>query len=192
MLFRSCILFLLLSIGLNVYYIGFKKCDECICPKCNLKSVKQDTEKSISRVDVKGEVNNPGVIELESGSIVDDAIKKAGGVTENADLKNTNLSKKIEDEMVIYIYSKDEVKESNQTINYNEKTNSVINSNSSLININTASVEELKTLNGIGESKAQRIIEYRNNTPFKSIEDIKNVDGIGDKAFEKIKDKITI
>ena len=184
------ILLLLVSIVGNIYFIGFKKCEECICPKCTLKPTKsKKAEKKTIKVDVKGEVLNPGVIDIEEGSIVDDALKKAGGATDKANLNSINLSKKLTDEMVVYVYSIEE--ESVENI-ISENSINVPSTNNSLINLNTASLEELMTLNGIGEAKANRIIEYRKTNPFKTIEDIKNVDGIGDKAFEKIKDKITI
>lgn len=186
------LLFLLASLVGNIYFIGFKKCEECICPKCTLKPTKsKKAEKKTIKVDVKGEVLNPGVIDIEEGSIVDDALKKAGGATDKANLNSINLSKKLTDEMVVYVHS---AEEENAEVLFSEATaiNNGPSTNNTLININSASLEELMTLNGIGEAKANRIIEYRKTNPFKTIEDIKNVDGIGDKAFEKIKDKIII
>ena len=107
--------------------------------------------------------------------------------------------------MVIWVYTNDEIKEfkkSNVKYEYIYKeckcpdvsTSACINDSqtSSKVNINTATLEELMTLTGIGESKAISIIEYREKTPFKTIEEIKNVSGIGDSAFDKIKDHITV
>ena len=132
----------------------------------------------------------------------------AGGLTENADTSVLNLSKKIEDEMVIIVYSKQEVidfkktkeiekqveekcKNSNETL-INGACIEIEEKTSTKVNINTASKEELMTLSGIGESKAEDIIKYREKEQFVSIEDIKKVSGIGDSLFAKIKENITI
>ncbi len=137
----------------------------------------EDPEESIF-VDIDGEVMNPGVYQLESGDRVNDAIIVAGGLTDNACTKNLNKARKLSDGEKIYISSEDE---------------NVISSNSSgLININTASANELMSLPGIGQVYAQRIIDYRSSKLFSSIEEITNVDGIGEKTFNKMKDLITI
>ncbi len=139
-------------------------------------------------VDIKGEVINPGVYQLNENSIINDVISIAGGLTEDADTTNINLSKMITNEMVIYIHSKEEI-----VSNEYFEEEIYIETKSNLININIASINELMTLSGIGESKANDIIEYRNiNGNFKSIDEIKNVSGIGDSTYAKIKDYITI
>lgn len=170
-------------------------------------------------VEVKGEVNNPGVYEMSSNDRINDVINKAGGFTANSYTNNINLSKKLSDELVIYVYTKYEnylleqekvkiiYKESecncpsydittcidNATSIINAQDDLLENSEEKLININTASLEELTTLTGIGEAKAQMIIEYRNEYGnFKTIEDIKNVSGISDTTYEKIKNNITV
>lgn len=168
----------------------------------NEEKAEEVKEESIT-VDVKGEVNKPGVYELPIGSRVIDAIKISGGTTNKADTSMLNLSKVLTDENVIIVYNK----YNQQSIKYVEKecncdaciNNSNVSSNSSdsktnkKISINTATKEELMNLSGIGESRAIDIINYRNeNGLFKSIEDLKQVSGIGDKLFEKIKDQITI
>ncbi len=164
-------------------------------------------------VEVKGAVNSPGVYEMEEGQIVNDAITKAGGFLESAYTDIINLSKKISDELVIYVYTKKEYEKSDST---KEKVNddsylidnaiknkvSIItgnedtgrnDTNSSLVNINIASIAELTTLPGIGEAKAQKIITYREeNGYFKTIEELKNVSGIGDATFEQLKTLITV
>lgn len=147
-----------------------------------------ENEESIESVEtnkiyvyVAGEVVSPGVVELDEGDRVEDAIKSAGGITENANIKNINLAKIVEDGEKIYIPNKDEEIE-----NYEEKS-------SAKININRATETELQSLNGIGPAMAAKIVEYRqNNGFFKSIEDIKNVSGIGESKFIEIKDYITI
>ena len=133
---------------------------------------------------VNGEVINPGVYKLKNDSRVDDAIKVAGGFTEKADKDKLNLAKKIRDEDYIYV----------SEIN-NKNENSLGNSASGTkkVNINEASKEELKTISGIGDVTAQKIIEYREEKGgFNSIEEIKNIDRIGEKTFQKLKDKLDI
>lgn len=178
-------------------------------PKVEVKKEEKETEKEETKVlvDVKGEVITPGVYDLTDSNTVIDAINKAGGLTKKSDTSNINLSKKLEDEMVIIVYSKEEIrkmKTQTQTCpNYNNacikesdeksKLESDTTTQSGKVNINTADVTALQTLNGIGEVKAKAIIEYREkNGNFEKIEDIKNVSGIGDSAYEKIKDNITV
>ena len=162
------------------------------------------------KLNIKGAVVNPGVYSFNEGERVIDAINKSGGLLENADTSVINLSKNLFDEMVIVVYTVDEVNEmkgKNILIQYVEKecncptlsndaclsNDSVKESDSSKISINNASVEELTKLSGIGESKAKSIVEYRNEHGlFSSIDEILNVSGIGEALFEKIKDNITI
>ncbi|NFT92352.1 competence protein ComEA [Clostridium botulinum] len=140
-------------------------------------------------VEIKGEVKTPDVYELNDESIVKDVIEIAGGLTEEADISNINRAQKLKNHELIYIHNKNEVKE-----NLSYSQNTVTKSDcSGKININCAQLEELKNLNGIGEAKAKRIIEYRENIgAFNSVEDIKNIDGIGEKSFEKLKEQIEI
>lgn len=162
------------------------------------------------KINIKGAVVNPGVYSFIEGERVIDAINKSGGLLENADTSVINLSKNLFDEMVIVIYTVDEVNEmrgNNILIQYVEKdcncptlsndaclsSDSVKEGDSSKISINNATVEELTKLSGIGESKAKSIVEYRNEHGlFSSIDEILNVSGIGEALFEKIKDNITI
>ena len=150
-----------------------------------VESTDTTNEKSIYKVDIKGEIVNPGVYEVSLEDRVIDVINKAGGLTENANTSNINLSKKVADELVIIIYSKEQINNDNP-YEIQETT-----TNSNLISLNNATVDELMSLPGIGQAKASAIIKYRENNAFKSIEDIKNVSGIGDSVFEKIKDYIT-
>ena len=162
------------------------------------------------QVDIKGQIASPGIYKVSANLRVMDVIMKAGGLTENADTSVINLSKKVQDEMVIIIYSRDEVanfkevkeleKEVNNKCN-KPNEDSLVNdacienstNTSSKVSINNASQEELMTLPGIGESKAKDIIEYRNtNGLFNSIEDLLKVKGIGESIFDKIKENITL
>lgn len=166
------------------------------------------------KVDIKGQVLYPGVYEMDEDTRIIDVIEKAGGLTEIANTSLINLSKKIEDGMVIIIYSNEEVLNSNvkeietvfkiiekECVCPNIKNDGCVNSElednntneeNKMVNINTASLEELMTLSGVGESKAKAIIEYRETNKFNTIEDIKNVSGIGDALFESIKSNISV
>lgn len=166
------------------------------------------------KIDIKGAVLNPGVYELEQNSRVSDAISISGGLIDTADTSTINLSKLLKDEMVIIIYTKDEIKEmrkGNTVVKYIEKecvcpklendaciedkvTNNETKENvSGKVSLNNATIDELMTLSGIGESKAKLIIEYREqNGGFKSIDEITNVKGIGQSTYEKIKDNLTL
>ncbi len=175
----------------------------------------ENTDIKKVKVDVKGMVKMPGVYEIDENSRVIDAINISGGLIEGANTSYINLSKKVTDEMIIIVYSNEEIesfKENNKEIIYVEKececpdnindacisedkeTN--INkeeSTDNLVSINTGTKEELMTLDGIGESKAQAIIDYRlKNGNFLNLEDLMNVSGIGEKAYSKIKDNIKL
>lgn len=165
-----------------------------------------EDERTMIKVHVCGEVNVEGVIELEENSRVSDAIEKAGGLKENANMEDINLASVLEDGMKVYIPSiddKNNIKESignnveNSLIksenNVKNKNNISNSSKSKKININTATQSELETLPGIGGVTAQKIINYRKeNGKFKTIEDIKKVSGIGETKFNKLKDLIDV
>lgn len=204
----------------NIEYTIIKDNNSLIKETNDINEVIKDDKNKI-KIDIKGQVVVPGVYELEESSRVIDAVNIAGGLTDIANTSLINLSKKLEDQMVIIIYSNEEVLNSNvkeiETVFKviekecncpNIKNDSCINTeldNSStenntndnketigIININTASLEELMTLPSVGESKANAIIEYRKENKFITIEDIKNISGIGDALFEKIKEYITV
>ena len=151
-------------------------------------------------VHVIGEVNNPGVVKLKEGSRIIDAINKAGGKTEEADLSKINLAYIVEDGTQIYIPRINENLNQISLISDGAGEGVIINDTNKeeeeinvKVNINTASKEKLETLPGIGETTAQKIIDYREaNGKFKTIEDIKNVSGIGESKYESLKDKITV
>ena len=205
-----CVLLFLLI--LLVYYFTLYKPSNNELVNDNLEIDDNiETSNSINDifVDIKGQVNNPGVYSFKEKNNVriNDLIEKAGGLTKDADTSTINLSKKIEDEMTIIIYSKKEIDnfiktqdDLNKKLELCEtklKNNACIKDNtdktkSSKVNINNASLNELVTIPGIGEAKAKAIIEYRNKHKFNSIEDIKNVEGIGDSLFANIKENITV
>ena len=166
----------------------------------------EQTEPATVQVYVCGAVQSPGVYEVPRGVILNDAIACAGGFTETADLTKVNLVYTIDSNVSVYIPDavqteesvseevfagqEDIIREDDEYI-WGEDAGSQ-GADQNLININTASKEELMTLPGIGEVSAQAIIDYRELTPFANIEDIKNVSGIGDGKFDKIKDLITV
>lgn len=139
-------------------------------------------------IHVCGAVANPGVYELNSQSRLYEAIMLAGGFTDDADQNHLNLAQFLQDGQQIYVNTVEETQMKGLLVDDSPKSQS-----DGLININTASVQELKKLPGIGESKAQSIISYRENTGvFTNIEQIKRVEGIKEGLFQKIKDKITV
>lgn len=139
-------------------------------------------------VEIKGEVKNPDVYEINEGSIIRDLINMAGGLTEEANIDGINRAEKLRANELIVIPNKDDA---NNNVGSSSISTGV--SSDGIININTATLTELQNITGIGETKAQSIIKYREkNGGFKSIEEIKNIDGIGAKTFEKIKDQISI
>ena len=185
------------------------------------KDIKKDEEEEKTsdvyyQVDIKGEVINPGIYTVKEGSRVIDVIRLAGDLTEVADTSVLNLSKKVKDEMVIIVYSFDEVESFTETKEQEEieqeacknqngiendaciedSTNDTSPSSvviSGKISLNTATLDELMMLPGIGEAKAEAIIKYREEVgAFQNIEELKEVNGIGDAIFDDIKESITI
>ena len=150
------------------------------------------------------EVKIPGIVKIKEGARIADVIEKAGGLTQKANITNINLAYVIEDGQKITIPSKENVgekenqnenisTESGQGIIEEEPKTNLTSGKNTIVNINKASKEELQNLQGIGESTAQKIIDYRKeNGEFKQIEDIKNVPGIGDAKFEAIKGSIKV
>lgn len=157
-------------------------------------------------VHIDGYVNNPGVYQIKENERINLLIEKAGGLKNGYSIKNINLAAKLSDGDKVYIPSIEEEKSlGNQnnnnnaniggkhTNNGNNLNNNVSITKNNKININTANVSELKQITGIGESTANKIIDYRQNVgKFKKIEDIKEVKGIGESKFESLKNKITI
>ncbi|WP_164226010.1 helix-hairpin-helix domain-containing protein [Streptococcus sp. Marseille-Q5855] len=149
----------------------------------------EPVEQDLITVDVKGAVKSPGIYDLPVGSRVNDAVQKAGGLTEQADSKSLNLAQKVSDEALVYVPAKGEEVAS-------EKTGSGTASSTSKekkVNINKASLEELKQVKGLGGKRAQDIIDHREaNGKFKSVDELKKVSGIGAKTIEKLKDYVTV
>lgn len=143
-------------------------------------------------VDIKGAIKKPGMYEVTSTMRVLNVIDLAGGLTNDADDKQINFSERLEDQMIIYVPKEgEEIPEIKVSDKKNENKSS--SQSSDKININQAEKDELMTLNGVGEKKAEKIIEYREeNGSFKSVEDLKNVNGFGEKTFESLKESIIV
>ena len=206
------IILILLSVSGYFIYINIPKKEEIKISKEPVKKEKEEVkEESKYKVDIKGQINNPGIYEVPISSRVIDVINLAGGLTVNADTSVINLSKKVIDEMVIIVYSKEEVTNFKKTKEIEQqvqeqciqkdenslKNDACISSNKNTstnkVSINNASTEELMTLPGIGESKAKDIIDYRTkNGPFKKLEDLKNIPGIGENVYNNLKENITL
>lgn len=147
-------------------------------------------------VDIKGEVLRPGVYEFSCESRIQEVIKKAGGFTEEADETKINLAQKISDQMQIIVPNLHSKQEEGVTEGNSEKGNSSnttpSNSKQGTVNINTATLEELQTIKGIGKKKAEAILQYRKeHGPFRTKEDLLQVKGIGKKALEAIESQVT-
>ena len=147
-------------------------------------------------VDIKGEVLRPGVYEFSCESRIQEVIKKAGGFTEEADETKINLAQKISDQMQIIVPNLHSKQEGGVTEGNSEKGNSSNTTLSNLkqgtVNINTATLEELQTIKGIGKKKAEAIVQYRKeHGVFRTKEDLLQVKGIGKKALEVIESQVT-
>ena len=146
-------------------------------------------EQDLITVDVKGAVKSPGIYDLPVGSRVHDAVQKAGGLTEEADSKSLNLAQKVSDEALVYVPTKGEEAASQQTGSGTTPSTS----KDKKVNLNKASLEELKQVKGLGGKRAQDIIDHREaNGKFKSVDELKRVSGIGAKTIEKLKDYVTV
>ncbi|RSJ05724.1 helix-hairpin-helix domain-containing protein [Streptococcus mitis] len=140
-------------------------------------------------VDVKGAVKSPGIYDLPVGSRIHDAVQKAGGLTEEADSKSLNLAQKVSDEALVYVPTKGEEAAGQQAASGTTASTS----KEKKVNLNKASLEELKQVKGLGGKRAQDIIDYREaNGKFKSVDELKKVSGIGAKTIEKLKDYVTV
>ena len=154
----------------------------------SMQENKEKEGQAIVGIHIKGEVQNPGYYEFSYGSRIKDAIEKAGGKTENADVDKINLAQRLRDGEEIVIPTKEK--------EVSVLTDSPVpeeNKDTGKVNLNTADVNELCTLDGVGEETASRIIDYRKkNGMFSKIEELKNIGGIGEAKFQKVKDKISV
>lgn len=153
---------------------------------------KEKIDKIMFKVNISGEVKNPGIYEVSEDKRVEDIINLSGGVTINAEISSINLSEKVRDGMFILIPKKalETHKKDNKVNNKISNKTNILNSK---ISINNASVLELIKIKGFGRVKAESIVNYRKiNGNFKTLEDLMKVKGIGKKTFDKIKDYIKL
>lgn len=142
-------------------------------------------------VDIKGAVKIEGVYEVRSNERLAKVIDKAGGFTEDADKTSVNLAQKVSDEMMVYVARQDENK--SLLIANSSSSATISDSTFGIVNINTATQEELQTISGIGEKRAKDIVAYREqNGLFKSVDELSNISGIGTKTLEKLKSEVSI
>ena len=152
-------------------------------------------EAEIIKVDVKGAVKSPGIFTAQAGDRVIDLISAAGSFTDKADTDKVNFAQIVEDQMVIYVPEIGEEDKGNlENIQVGSSGDAVTKGMSGgLVNLNTATLEDLETLTGIGPSKANAILEYRETVgKFKEVDELKKVTGIGDKTFERLRDSISV
>ncbi|MBH0229938.1 helix-hairpin-helix domain-containing protein [Halobacillus yeomjeoni] len=176
-------IFLLIIVGIGLYVV--KAQDQGAAVQITSypqqeESVKEETKIDM-KVDVKGEVVKPGVYTVNKAMRVHDVVEMAGGMTPNADMTSVNLAQKVQDEMVIIILSK--LPEKGTEVHQADKK----------LSLNQATLEELQSLDGIGLSKANAIIQYREeHGPFIQVDDLLKVTGIGAKTLERFKEKVRV
>ncbi|MGY0694321.1 helix-hairpin-helix domain-containing protein [Virgibacillus sp. FSP13] len=196
-LLKKSALFILLSIVIIIFLV-INNDDDAKDPASDFTPIEtsqkdESNNKTIENqmviVDVKGEVMNPGVYEIDGNTRVNDVIQLAGGFSEQADQTMVNLAQKVQDEMVITIPKMGEVSTGSEP---ESGLSSPTNGNDK-VKLNYATKEEIEGLNGIGPSKAQAIIQYREeNGFFHAVEDLLEVSGIGEKTLENLKDDIQV
>ncbi|BDR57198.1 helix-hairpin-helix domain-containing protein [Xylocopilactobacillus apis] len=160
--------------------------------KSSSKTVTAEVKNQSKFVEIKGAVVKPGIYPIKANTRLAEVLQQAGGATPNADLKTVNLAKVAHDQESFYIPQKGEAPapaEKNPAVS----EEAPVEAKSDLVDLNTADLTKLQTLNGIGAKKAEKILEYRKEKgQFKKIDELKNVNGIGDKTYESIKDQITV
>ncbi|WP_373898922.1 helix-hairpin-helix domain-containing protein [Haloimpatiens sp. FM7315] len=192
-----------LIVGYNLSKPNYNNEDEKNCENMFVESktieksnFKLESSSDTIVVDIKGAVNKPGVYNLKKDGRVKDLIEIASGFTKDADINRMHMSKKLKDEDLIYVYKIGEKEnlDLNRTLEVSRNTSSYNNdSDGKKVNLNTASIEELKTLPGVGDVTANKIIEFREkNGGFKSLEDLLKIDRIGEKTLKKFRDKVEI
>ena len=195
---KGSILFVCLIIGMGLFWMSrqgeeVEEADTSLAETTILPQEVEDktTVSTVIYVDVKGEVHHPGVYQMKAENRVKDLIEAAGGFTPLADDQKLNLAQLLEDQMVIVVPKKGE--EVNSELVQAPTSQKKEVGKEGKVNINTATVEELKTLKGIGEKKAEAIIEYRKkNGSFKNKEELMKVRGIGKKLYESFEERVIV
>ena len=195
---KGSVLFVCLIIGIGLFWMSRQgeEVEEAATSLAETTILPQEVEdkttiSTVSYVDVKGEVHHPGVYQMKAENRVKDLIEAAGGFTPLADDQKLNLAQLLEDQMVIVVPKKGE--EVNSELAQAPTSQKKEVGKEGKVNINTATVEELKTLKGIGEKKAEAIIEYRKkNGSFKNKEELMKVRGIGKKLYESFQERVIV
>ena len=195
---KGSVLFVCLIIGMGLFWMSRQgeEVEEVTASLSETTILPQEVEdkttvSTVIYVDVKGEVYHPGVYQMKAENRVKDLIEAAGGFTPIADDQKLNLAQLLEDQMVIVVPKKGE--EVNSELAQTQMPQKKEVGKEGKVNINTATVEELKTLKGIGEKKAEAIIEYRKqNGSFKNKEELMKVRGIGKKLYESFQERVIV
>ena len=195
---KGSVLFVCLIIGMGLFWMSRQEeeVEEVASSLMETTILPQEVEdkttvSTVIYVDVKGEVHHPGVYQMKAENRVKDLIEAAGGFTPLADDQKLNLAQLLEDQMVIVVLKKGE--EANSELAQAPAPHKKEVGKEGKVNINTAAVEELKTLKGIGEKKAEAIIEYRKqNGSFKNKEELMKVRGIGKKLYESLQERVIV
>ena len=195
---KGSVLFVCFIIGMGLFWMSRQgeEVEEAATSLAETTILPQEVEdkttvSTVIYVDVKGEVHHPGVYQMKAENRVKDLIEAAGGFTPLADDHKLNLSQLLEDQMVIVVPKKGE--EVNSELAQAPTSQKKEVGKEGKVNINTATVEELKTLKGIGEKKAEAIIEYRKkNGSFKNKEELMKVRGIGKKLYESFQERVIV
>ena len=195
---KGSVLFVCLIIGIGLFWMSRQgeEVEEAATSLAETTILPQAVEdkttiSTVIYVDVKGEVHHPGVYQMKAENRVKDLIEAAGGFTPLADYQKLNLAQLLEDQMVIVVPKKGE--EVNSELAQAPTSQKKEVGKEGKVNINTATVEELKTLKGIGEKKAEAIIEYRKkNGSFKNKEELMKVRGIGKKLYESFQERVIV
>ena len=195
---KGSVLFVCLIIGMGLFWMSRQEAEveEAATSLAETTILPQEVEdkttvSTVIYVDVKGEIHHPGVYQMKAENRVKDLIEAAGGFTPLADDQKLNLAQLLEDQMVIVVPKKGE--EVNSELAQAPTSQKKEVGKEGKVNINTATVEELKTLKGIGEKKAEAIIEYRKqNGSFKNKEELMKVRGIGKKLYESFQERVIV
>ncbi|KEK16412.1 helix-hairpin-helix domain-containing protein [Limosilactobacillus reuteri] len=200
--YRVQVLMIVIAAVVGGYWILNKNNNDALISNTNAVLTSSETGSSLTStttmkgtvaIDIKGAVKMPGVYELKADDRVNEALKAAGGPLPNADLRQVNLAKQLTDQQMIYIPLQGETPVASSSTEPSAANNENGNDNSAKINLNTATKEQLCQITGIGDKKADLILQYRQeHGQFKSIDELKEINGFGEKTVAKLKDHLSI
>lgn len=187
-----CIVWGITALVSNTQTLEFVSVESAVSTDSEEDRKEAESEATQIYVDIKGAVHSPNVYIMPEGSRLFELIEQAGGFTDDAELSSVNQAQLLSDQMMVYIYTKEEWESASQ-VAMHSPAEITLNEQSKLINLNTATASELQELPGIGASKADAIIAYRmENGSFQNIEELQQVSGIGNKTFERLAPLITV